>query len=213
MFIKRKFLFFLLLSTLLTSCFFLGYYDITLYEIDKPKDSNERYGDSKIITFAENNKTRYSYEDEIIKITWNILLSTEFAFVLENKSDHSIKIIWDDAVYVDVRGQSGRVMHKGVKYTDKNQVQPASVILKKSTLSDLIVPTDNVYFEGGRYGRGWVSNPLFPNQADSKKKLLTLTQKYIGKTVKILLPLQIQGTINEYIFSFTIDDFTVIKND
>jgi len=202
----RKLIFALLLASMLTSCMtYQGFYNVGLQEVERPENAKERYGESKIINFEEEGKTKYSYEDELIKIVW-LPLSTQFAFTLENKSDNSIKIIWDEAVYVDENGSSGRVMHSGVKYVDRSNPQPPTVVVKKAKVDDMVVPTDNIYYISGQYG-GWQTKPLFPNRATSQEELNALTQKYVGKTVKILLPLQIQETVNEYIFSFKVENF------
>ena len=196
----------MIIATMLTSCMnYKGFYNVGLKEVERPENAKERYGESKIVNFKEEGKTKYSYEDDMIKIVW-LPLSTQFGFKLKNKTDHSIKIIWDEAVYVDQNGSSGRVMHAGVKYTDRNNPQPPTVVVKNANIEDIIVPTDNVYYVSGKYG-GWRTKPMFPNRASTQEELNVLTQKYIGKEVKILLPLKIQETINEYIFTFKVEDF------
>ena len=141
----------------------------------------------------------------MINIVW-LPLSKQFGFTLLNKTNHSIKIIWDEAVYVDENGLSRRLMHSGVKYTDRNNPQPPTVVVKNAKIDDVVLPTDNIYYVSGQYG-GWTTKPLLPNRATTKEELNTLSKKYIGKTVKILLPLQIEETVNEYIFSFKVEDF------
>lgn len=189
-----------------TSCMlYQGTYSVGLNEVERPKNAKERFGDSKLVNFEENGITKYSYEDSLIKIIW-LPLSTEFAFTLENKSNHSMKIVWDEAAYVNENGSTSRVMHSGVKYTERNTPQPPTVVMKKAKIDDIILPTDNVYYVSGQYG-GWRTKPLFPNKAASAEELNSLSQKYIDKTVGILLPLQIEDTVNEYIFRFKIDGF------
>ena len=196
----------LIIATIFTNCtVYQGVYKIGLQEVERPENTKERYGESKIVNFEEEGKTKYSYEDDMIKIVW-IPLSTQFAFSLNNKTDHSIKIIWDEAVYVDQNGSSGRVMHSGVKYIDRNNPQPPTVIVKKANIDDMVVPTSNVTYTSGQYG-GWNTQAIFPNIALSQEELNSLSQKYIGKEVKILLPLKIKETINEYIFTFKVEDF------
>lgn len=202
----KKLFYTLILALMLTSCMtYQGFYNVGLQEVERPENAKERYGDSKIVNFQEEGKTKYSYEDEMIKIVW-LPLSTQFAFTLQNKTDHSIKIIWDEAVYVNENGSSGRVMHSGVKYIDRNNSQPPTIVVKKANIDDIIVPTDNITYTSGQYG-GWSTNPLFPNRAMTQEELNSLSQEYIGKTVQVLLPLQIEDTVNEYIFSFKVEDF------
>ena len=116
---------------------------------------------------------------------------------MENKSDNSIKIIWDEAVYIDEDNTSRKVFHSGVKYEDGEKAQPLTVIAKKTKINDLVAPVDNIYYASG----GWGIRSLFS------------VQKSAGKTVKILLPIQIQETINEYIFSFKINHTRINTTD
>lgn len=98
-------------------------------------------------------------------------------------------------------------MHSGVKYIDRNNSQPASVIPKGATLSDIIMPTDNVYYISGQYG-GWREGNLFNFPID-KKNIEQSKLPYIGKTVKVLFPIIIEDVKNEYVFEFKINDITV----
>ena len=188
----------LFLAVILASCGtynqYQDIYKVRLREVEQPENVKEQYSKSKITILAEENETKNSYEDDFIKIIWLPAL-TEFSFTLENKSDNSIKIIWDEAVYIDEDNTSLKVMHSGVKYADGGKAQPLTVIAKKTKINDLVTPVDNIYYENpSKYSSGgWRKRPLFS------------VQKSAGKTVKILLPIQIQETINEYIFSFKIN--------
>lgn len=205
----------LIIAVMMTSCMtyqgfynvmtYQGFYNVGLQNVERPENAKERYGESKIVKFEDEGKTKYSYEDDMIKILW-MPLSTQFCFTLQNKTDHSIKIIWDEAVYVSPNGSSGRVMHDGVKYIDRYNPQPPTVIVKNANIYDMIVPTDNIYYVSGQYG-GWRTKPLLPNRANTQEELNALTQKYIGKEVRVHLPIEIQGTVNEYIFTFKVEEF------
>ena len=190
----KKLTFMLFLAVILASCgIYQDIYKVRLREVEQPENVKEQYSKSKITIFAEENETKNSYEDDFIKIIWRPAL-TEFSFTLENKSDNSIKIIWDEAVYIDEDNSSLKVIHSDVKYVD-GKAQPLTVIVKKTKINDLVTPLDNIYYVNpSKYSSGgWHKLPLFS------------VQKSAGKTVKILLPIQIQETINEYIFSFKIN--------
>lgn len=203
---RRNYFSFLIIALLLNSCMaYNGYYNLGLQEVDRPENAKEQYGESKIVSLQEDGKSKISYEDDLIQIVW-LPLSTKFSFNLKNKTDHSIKIIWDEAVYVNENGSSGRVMHSGVKYVDRTNPQPPTVVVKNATIDDIIVPTDNIYYISGQYG-GWRTNPLFPNKAATQDELNNLSQNYINKTVSVLLPLQIEDTVNEYLFKFKVNSF------
>ena len=201
----KKLTFMLFLAVILASCGIYyreeDIYKVRLREVEQPENVKEQYSKSKITIFAEENETKNSYEDDFIKIIWLPAL-TEFSFTLENKSDNSIKIIWDEAVYIDEDNSSLKVIHSDVKYVD-GKAQPLTVIAKKTKINDLVTPLDNIYYVNpSKYDSGgWSKRPLFS------------VQKSAGKTVKILLPIQIQETINEYIFSFKISHSTILTAD
>lgn len=194
----KKLTFMLFLAVILASCGVYyreeDIYKVRLREVEQPENVKEQYSKSKITILAEENETKNSYEDDFIKIIWLPAL-TEFSFTLENKSDISIKIIWDEAVYIDEDNTSRKVMHSGVKYEDKEKAQPLTVIAKKTKINDLVTPVDNICFNRD----SWGTLSLFS------------AEKSDGKTVKILLPIQIQETINEYIFSFKINHTRINK--
>ena len=155
----------------------------------------------------------------MIKSFW-VIGSKQIMFSIENKTDHSIKLIWDEAAYMDEDSQSRRVLHEGVKYSEKNSPSPPSVIMKNGILNDIIVPTDNVYYISGEYG-GWRTHPLFPQNpiygwdslpedsetAYANVEKLAKGQK--GKRVRVLLPLQIGEVVNEYLFTFVVDGYKI----
>jgi hypothetical protein len=194
------------ITALMTSCMiYTGTYKVGLQEVESPKNVRDQYGETKVVNFMDQGVTKYSYEDGLIKIVW-LPGNSQFSFALLNKSDHSIKILWDEAVYVNENGSSQKIMHSGVKYIDRTNIQPPTTVVKGASIEDLVMPTDNVYFVSGQYG-GWRETPLFKNNASTSEELEVIKTAYIGKTVKILLPLKIEDTTNEYLFTFKIEDF------
>jgi hypothetical protein len=175
-------------------------YDVVLSEVERPASFRDRYAEPVITKVDSAGVARYIYEDSLITIGW-IPSRTQIGFILENKSPNSMKLIWDEAAYVGLDGTSGRVMHSGVKYTEANNSQPPSVIVRGGRIYDMIVPTSNIYYTSGSYG-GWNERPLFPT--DHAQALAAK-----GRSVQVLLPLEIQGIVNEYLFTFTIQDVTI----
>lgn len=204
---------FLLCTWILTSCAAMfGYvakYDISLSSVESPIDAGEQYGETKVMQHVEDGTTKYSYEDDYIETTW-FVGSTQFFFTIRNKSNHSLKINWDDISYVDIYGNVGRVMHSGVKYTDRNNSQPSTTIPRNAKISDILLPTDNVYYVSGQYG-GWREKLLIPSNYQTQEDYNNNASKLIGKTMTIMMPIIIEGVQNDYSFIFSIDD--LIQND
>ncbi len=163
------------------------HFNAALVKVEKPSVSSDRYGKTTEIT--DNKITKYSYVDDII----DILIyggSHDFSFIIKNVSDNSIKIVWNEAVFVDVDGTSSKIMHSGIKYSQREGDQPASTIIKGAKIEDIATPIDKVYYSDNL--KKWTSKSLYSN-ADKDKE---------DQTLKLMLPIQIKETINEYIFEF-----------
>lgn len=174
--------------------------------VQRPATAQQRYGREHLAVISDSGKTKFTFDDSLVRITL-APITDGFAFRLENKTLHSIRIVWDDAAIVDPAGESGRVLHSGVKYVDRNSSQPPTVVVAKGFVTDIVVPTSNVTYSSGAYG-GWHTSPFLPRppmvSANREAILSDLRERYTGKSVKLLLPLQIEGFTNDYLFTFSI---------
>lgn len=187
---------------------YTGHYSFSLEKVGRPKETRQRYGEKENI-FIEENKD--AYEDNLFKILF-FPTARQIDFSIKNKTDHSIKIIWDEAAYIDEDNSSHRVMHSGIKFISRDQPQAPSVVVAGGTLEDLVYPTDYAYFVSGKYG-GWKQNPLLPTKKAFAEEVAEFTRRVKdlwGKRIGILLPLQIEGVTNEYTFIFKITNASVI---
>ena len=201
---RKTTLFFALGLLLLVGCYsFRGTYDFSLTSVERPEDQGDRFGE---MTTGEADNGGILYEDSVLKCVWVVGVD-RLSFALKNKTENSMKIIWDEAAYIDQNGSTQRIMHSGVKYTDRNSSQPPSVIIRGAQIEDVVIPNDNVYYVSGQYG-GWRIRPLFQNFAATQAELNTLTSLYVGKEVRVLLPIEIKGVTNDYIFNFKVDGFS-----
>lgn len=150
------------------------------------------------------NKERSTYEDDLLTIDWEYN-KTQLGFDLTNKSDGTLRIIWDEAAYIDIRGKTSRVFHKGIKYTNREESQPPTSIYKNSKLSDLVAPVDYVSYTSGQYG-GWSSKPLiFLANTSSYSMSDKFDELLLNKEIRVVLPIKHKDDTLEYIFTFAID--------
>lgn len=175
-----------------TECFkrdLSGSYIATLSKVEKPKNPTIRYGETK--TIEDDGITKFSYIDGYIDVLI-FAISTQFNFILKNVSDNSIKVIWNEAVFVDSDGGTSKIMHIGTKYSQKEGDQPATTIIKGAKIDDQACPTKNVKYNDVL--KEWVTDPLFP-----AKPNLTVSP------IRLMLPIQVKEVINEYIFIFDVE--------
>jgi hypothetical protein len=191
---KKLFLFYLCLITI--TCYSQkkdkreGAYSAYLYSVEVSEKSLVGKIDSSTSL----------YEDSIIKIKWDYSYS-QMSFKLKNKSEQTLKIIWDDAVYISITNETDKVFHDGIKYIDKENSQPPTSIYKNTILSDLIAPVSYSYFVSGQYG-GWRSNPLIPVPINVWSKKIEYIKDFLGLTIRVILPIKIEDKTIEYTFNF-----------
>ena len=222
--IKSIFIGSLMISILsfITSCgsskIYMARYDVGLTSVETPSNAKDPYGKLKITKVEEQTKdnknnllliNRYEYSDKYIGITWTYN-TTQFEFKLKNISGHTLKINWDDVTFMDYAGNISRVMHKGVKYIERENPQGSISIPNEGILQDIILPNSNVYFSKGLSGyipAQWKQKAIIPcyfnNKNDMEKEIANKT--WIGRTVSILFPIEIEGKKNDYNFEFTVN--------
>ena len=209
----KQLLFTICWTLLLSSCtiyktvihhYYEAEYEIGLTQVEAPANAKIQYGDTKITQGMVQNDsimlTSYLYEDDYIRSTWSVA-NSRFSMKLENKSDNAIQLLWDNVSFVDIDGQASKVVHSGIKYSEKDASMVATTIPQGAVLKDIIIPAKNI----NRVGREWQEKALLPVTFDSESQLLTSADFYTGKTMKLLLPIEIEGTRNDYTFEFRIN--------
>ena len=159
------------------------FFSAYLSQVEKPENSNIRYGET--ITVNDSTVTKYRYKDNVI----DLLIFAEdrnFTFDLKNIYNSTIKLVWDETAFIDYDGETSKVMHKGIKYSERDSSQPASVIIKGAKLEDIVIPTKNVYYSETL--KKWEINNM-------------LTK--VGE-IKLMIPIQIKDVINEYVLIFKV---------
>ena len=134
---------------------------------------------------------KYSYCDNFIDI---VIFgdNSEFKFHIKNNTQHTLKVLWEDASFVDIDGSTSKIMHNGVKYSERENAQPPSTIIKGASLDEVAIPTRNVYYSDNL--KKWSVNSMYPDKPSNKTK-----------QVMLMLPIQIKGVTNEYLFIFDIN--------
>jgi hypothetical protein len=107
--------------------------------------------------------------------------SIGISFVLNNKGPEPIMVLWDECAYVDLSGQSLRVSHKGVRFSERDAPQAPSMIVPETILEEVAYPTEKISFSSAA-ATGWQKLPLFSP--------LTL-KKLPGQSVGMYLMLKI----------------------
>jgi hypothetical protein len=123
-----------------------------------------------------------------------------------------------DAKFVDENGLSHSVIHSGISYNERFNAGPPTVLARKSVKEDFIHPADYVQLQEAQSGKSdqrpakWERKPLLPNQSKgSAGELKAKAESFVGKTLQVRLPLQIEGIQMDYIFTFKINKVNIAE--
>jgi len=227
-YIVNKIFFLLVFSVFSLGCsVYRANYDVGLSEVERPSDAKGKYGKQEIVSFEDKNEdetvTKYRFEDGMIEMIVWLEDSRFFPFQLRNKTEHSIKIIWDKSSYVDENSISKRIFQKQMDGSRPDLSRLPTIIPKGARVNNFILPGDDLSdlkLELTLH-RGIDTKPLFPlerewNYEERKEEEVSDFNKRVGrlmgKKMHLLLALQIEGVTNEYMFSFLIHGVEVKKH-
>ncbi len=168
-----------------------AYYLFNLESVQRPEEVISKYG----IGSLEN----LTFEDSLCRIVFSPQ-ERGIGFELTNKLNRTIKIIWDEAAYVDQYKSSHRVLHLGTRFINIDSPQPISSVPVGAKLDDLIVPVEYAEWKTS----GWEIRPLFLERSNFVSKLKNVISSLNGNSVSVFLSLEIGGETNEYLFTFKV---------
>lgn len=95
-------------------------------------------------------------------------------------------------------------MHSGVKYLDRNNSQPPTIIIRQGSMSDILFPTDYV-----KFNTDWERIPIiqYLKECTEIEDIKPIAASNIGKKFQILMPLKAEDQDYEYIFIFQIKSY------
>ena len=177
-------------------------YTVSLDRVDVPSDSKE--GVSGTVEKTDINK--YLFENEYFKITW-FIGSTSLFFEIYNKTNHSLKINWDDIIYVNTKREISKMVHSDIsKLKDLQQFQVPITIPKGANYSDFLTPVTNLSCEDNVY----FAHPLLPQHFSTDEEL-EIAKGLEGDSISVLFPIIFDNTQNDYTFNFKINSVEVEK--
>ena len=193
-------------------------YDISLISVEKSIGTEKVNEKQKIETVLEEGILKFYFEDETVRIKWRPS-PDDIGFVVHNKADHPVKIVWDESGFIDKNGASHKLLHSGIGYEERNDFHPPAIIFAKDTLEDFVYPAD--YWQKEESGKKshkqqghWRRASFLPTQMrGTAEELRTKTEPFIGKTFQVILSLQINGVRTDYISTFIINNVNVTERE
>ena len=136
------------------------------------------------------------FKDKTIGVSFT-LGEQSFQMRFENVADVPVKIQWERAQYVDVTGQTQRLMHSGIRYVDRNNPIPDQTVAPHGVVEEAVIPVKNVFVSPQK--NGYDIHPLLPLDTDAAAGLK-------GKSVILFIPVEVNRQIIPYNFKIEITD-------
>ena len=144
---------------------------------------------------------RYRYSDDFINITWSTSVDA-FNYTLINKTDRVITLQTNLVYGRDWDGHPSRFGYSLERpYTNETMEIPAYTFQ-----SGFFIPFDNYPTRTRKE-----IQPILPSSFNLRLSALLTSKKYVGKQMRILLPVFIGGVQFNYIFTFVVEKVDSIK--
>ncbi len=194
-----------------------AHYDISLTSVERSTGARKIYGEQKIEVVIEEGISRIYFEDELVKIKW-LPTPYDIVFVLNNKADAPVRVVWDEARFIDEKGISHKLIHSGIGYEDRSNSHPPTVVTARGTLKDFLHPAD--YFQreedyGGKSYKQqvyWRRASFLPAQLKgTAEELRAKAEPFVGKIFQVVLALQIDDARTDYVCTFKINKVEITE--
>lgn len=163
-------------------------------QVAKTPDYNYQFALVEVNSVALDTTTM-NYIDDKIEAQFSVGVSS-ISFAIKNLTNDVMKIVWDEASLVQY-GVAKKVMHAGVKYTEAHNSQPPTSMPPKSSISDLVLPADNVKYVEGYYSTYYSRSPRW-----DELPLLDRAGGDVNQIFSLYLPIQYLDKTLNYNFTF-----------
>jgi hypothetical protein len=113
-------------------------------------------------------------------------------FSLRNRSNATVHVIWDEAVFIFPNRTSSRVVHEGTSWADRNQSQAPTPIPPGTLVQEEAIPASRIWVSEGNH---WQLDPL-----------LYTNDRVPGARLGLMLPIQTPAGRADYTFWFEVFD-------
>lgn len=117
----------------------------------------------------EQNGPVYSYQDNDIMLGLGFPSQrnspTGFSLFIENYSEDDMLVLWNESSITLPNGKVSGVIHKGIKFVNRNNLQQPTTISANGRIDEYVEPNTNIYYDTSNIGYGgvWQVTPLFSN--------------------------------------------------
>lgn len=129
------------------------------------------------------------FADDWMSVVFDVR-DSELQLFFRNRTEDALQIIWNDASYLDLSGESHKIIHRGIPLADRNEPLLPIEVPPLTTLDEMVYPADRII--GSRVFSDWRLNPLLPHRQQ--------LAGYQGQCIGLNLPVRAGHNVREYKF-------------
>jgi len=175
-----------------------AFYNSRLQEVERQKNTGKKYGSHEITKQKNRSSLNYVYEDEVINVKF--LVTKGIKVNIRNKTKYSLRVNVGEGAFVSSTGEADRLLTGSMSFSDRNKSPRPIVIPQRASAKETIIPKSKVSM--GRYDVE-VEPVVSPVVVDPSSESI-LVELNVGNTFRLILPIEIEGTVNEYTFKFEV---------
>lgn len=197
-----------IVSLLFINCTYSAKYNLAIINSEKYIDGVKHY--DRI------NDNHFDYSDSSIGISADPV-KCGFNISVFNKTDFDIKIIWDEAAYVDMYNRSNEVAPSDQRGITSDLVHTPSVVARKSNFKTNIIIAGDIYdYYDSRFfeDRLWDLYPYTESfYSWVKNETISYAKKTLSNKFKISIPIVINNVKTIYTITFAPDNLFIVREN
>lgn len=115
-------------------------YNMSLTEVQRPANVAERWGDFTL----EKSQDGFTYQDDLLQLLV-VPARGSFLLTIENKTDHSMQFVWDQASYVSPDGISSPVVSGETRCIQMGESRPPEPVPANARAVITVIPNSLIY--------------------------------------------------------------------
>lgn len=169
---------------------------LALRAVQRPQDVAQRWGE---YTLTPADSSGYTYEDGLVSLAV-VPDDNSFSVLIRNKTEHTIRLLWAEGSYVGPDGIASGIVPGETSLLTLNNAPAAQTIPTRASVAVLAIPRSNVNTSTAPNAQRLL--PFFPAQMTCARAK--------DATLRLILPLEIQGTTNEYTLEFAPREVAIV---
>jgi hypothetical protein len=189
---------------------YVAKYSLGLVDVIEPADGIDLYAVSEI------DQSIVSARNELFHVRWRFDYD-HVGLILTNRSHRSLRIHWDECVFIGPDNNVSHVVPGEIRYGDVYDAIKPAKIPSRAAINAIVFPRNRIVMGIG----GWTARPFLPQTSFGNRDWFNeLVESYAGSKIQFVLAIEHDGRMFDYHYVFEItqtlvarDSFKIVDRD